>query len=94
MGLPRQSNTTPDGVKTVGGKEANATASLEPILLASSDAPDLVVKSVFGPTDGSPGEVVQVRVLRHPDLSTTTQLDEQGNVELPYVGRVCTFWGG
>jgi protein transport protein HofQ len=35
-----------------------------------------------------PGELVFVNVHRQPELSTTTQLDSQGNVDMPYIGNV------
>lgn len=34
------------------------------------------------------GDFVYVQVHRHPDLSTNTQVDANGAVELPYIGRV------
>jgi type IV pilus assembly protein PilQ len=34
------------------------------------------------------GDFVYVNVHRHPDLSTNTQVDANGAVELPYIGRV------
>lgn len=36
----------------------------------------------------SPGELVSVQVHRHAELSTTAQVDESGNISLPYIGRV------
>lgn len=36
----------------------------------------------------APGDLVYVKVFRHPELSTTTQLDESGSVELKYIGNV------
>lgn len=35
-----------------------------------------------------PGDLVFVNVHRQPELSMTTQLDSQGNVEMPYIGNV------
>lgn len=34
------------------------------------------------------GELVRVDVYRRPELSTTAQVDADGNIELPYVGKV------
>lgn len=36
----------------------------------------------------TPGDLVYINVHRQPELSTTTQLDSKGNVELPYIGNV------
>lgn len=36
----------------------------------------------------SAGELVFINVHRQPELSTTTQLDGNGNVEIPYIGNV------
>jgi type II secretory pathway component GspD/PulD (secretin) len=36
----------------------------------------------------SSGDMVLIDVFRHPELSTTTQLDPGGNVTLPYVGNI------
>ncbi len=36
----------------------------------------------------SPGDLVFIKVHRHPELSTTTQVDETGNVQLKYAGNV------
>lgn len=36
----------------------------------------------------APGEVMYIEVHRHPDITTTTQVDETGNVQMPYVGKV------
>lgn len=35
-----------------------------------------------------PGDLVFINVHRQPELSTTTQVDGNGNVELPYIGNV------
>ena len=34
------------------------------------------------------GDMVSVNVARHPDMSTTAQVDGNGNVQVPYVGNV------
>ncbi len=36
----------------------------------------------------TPGDLVYVEVLRHPELSTTAQVDANGNVNVPYIGNV------
>jgi len=36
----------------------------------------------------TPGDLVTVKVYRHGDLSSSTQLDGNGNIELPYIGNV------
>jgi len=36
----------------------------------------------------APGEIVYVDVYRRPELSTTTQIDSNGAITLPYVGQV------
>jgi type II secretory pathway component GspD/PulD (secretin) len=36
----------------------------------------------------NPGDLVFINVHRQPELSTTTQLDGNGNVEVPYIGQV------
>ena len=36
----------------------------------------------------SPGDLVHVQVHRHAELSTAAQVDETGNIQLPYIGRV------
>lgn len=35
-----------------------------------------------------PGDLVFINVQRQPEISTTTQLDGNGNVEMPYIGNV------
>ena len=49
------------------------------IAFAASAQQDESVKS---------GDLVYVTVQRHPELSTTTQVDEQGAIQLPFVGLV------
>ncbi|WP_415234604.1 CARDB domain-containing protein, partial [Pseudorhodobacter sp.] len=49
-------NTQAEGA----GEASNSRAALEPILISSSAAADLVALNVVGPTDGSPGTVAQV----------------------------------
>jgi type II secretory pathway component GspD/PulD (secretin) len=34
------------------------------------------------------GDLLFVKVFRHPDLTTTAQVDEHGNIELKYIGNV------
>ncbi len=34
------------------------------------------------------GDLIFVQVHRHPELSTTTQIDEGGKIQLPYIGNV------
>ena len=36
----------------------------------------------------TPGDLVFVNVHRHPDLSTTTQVDDAGNIAIPLIGKV------
>lgn len=36
----------------------------------------------------SNGELLFIKVMRHPELSTSTQVDDTGNIELPYIGKV------
>ena len=49
-----------------------------PQVRAESDAPDVL----------NPGDLVYINVHRQPELTTTTQVDGQGNVEIPYIGNV------
>ena len=34
------------------------------------------------------GDMLFIKVFRHPELSTTTQVDDNGNITLPYVGNI------
>jgi type II secretory pathway component GspD/PulD (secretin) len=51
----------------------------------------VLVAAAEGPDSGmplEPGDLVFINVHRQPELSTTTQLDGNGNIELPYIGNV------
>lgn len=63
-----------------------------PSLQAQEAVPELApepVQEAGKPSETlNPGDLVFINVHRQPELSTTTQLDGNGNVEIPYIGQV------
>lgn len=63
-----------------------------PSLRAQEAVPELApepIEEVGKPSATlNPGDLVFINVHRQPELSTTTQLDGNGNVEIPYIGQV------
>lgn len=60
---------------------AVATLSLCAVVFSQDVAPS-------GGDTLNPGDLVFINVHRQPELSTTTQLDSNGNVDIPYIGNV------
>lgn len=54
---------------------------------AQEEAPQPAASSAMSPTIGQ-GDLVFIDVYRRPELSTTTQVDPNGGVQIPYVGNV------
>jgi type II secretory pathway component GspD/PulD (secretin) len=68
----------------------NTAVSVFALLLcgaAVSQEAEVEVKAAKG-TALDAGDLVFINVHRQPELSTTTQLDANGNVEVPYIGNV------
>ncbi len=53
------------------------------LVLAAGASPALAAGRVLTPMD-----VVTIRIVIAPDLDTTTRVDEDGTIALPYLGRI------